>query len=94
MKKKDVFGDVLDKAADVFDLPAEVIAGVPRVTVTGCRRIFIENHKGILEYAEDAITINGGRTVIKIKGDGLGLRSMNDSELLIIGNVYAMEFEK
>lgn len=92
MKKKNTMSNIIDKVADVLDLPGEVIGGVPRVTVTGCRRVFIENHRGILEYGENEIDINGGRVVIKIRGDGLRLLSMNDGELLIAGTVSGLEF--
>lgn len=92
MKRKKLVGDALDKVADVFDLPGEVVGGVPRVTVTGCRRVFIENHRGILEYGENEIDVNGGRAIIKVHGDRLRLCSMNDGELLISGDVFGLEF--
>ncbi len=92
MKKKNTMSNIIDKVADVLDLPGEVIGGVPRVTVTGCRRVFIENHRGILEYGENEIDINGGRVVIKVRGEGLRLCSMNDGELLIAGTVSGLEF--
>lgn len=88
--KKDNF---LEKAADIFDLPGEVVAGMPRITVTGCRRVLVENHKGILEYGTDEIHINGGKMVLILRGSGMELRSLNPTELLITGRLSGMEFE-
>lgn len=85
--------DFLDKAADILELPGEVMAGMPRITVTGCRRVLVENHKGILEYGSERIHINGGRMVLKIQGSELELKSMNSTELLVTGRIVAMEFE-
>lgn len=92
MKKRSMINNIIDKVADVMDLPGEVIGGVPRVTVTGCRRVFIENHRGILEYGEKEIDINGGRVIIRIHGEELRLCSMNDGELLVAGTVLGLEF--
>ena len=88
--KKDIF---LEKAADVLDLPEEVVAGMPRITVTGCRRVMVENHKGILEYGDREIQINGGRMVLILRGSGLELKSLNTTELLVTGRLTDMEFE-
>ena len=93
LKKPKRDSEILEKAAAVFDLPGEVVAGMPRMTITGCRRIFIENHHGILEYGENEIHINGGRVVIKLKGTQLALRSMSDSELLITGQLLGIDFD-
>ena len=88
--KKDIF---LEKAADLFDLPQEVVAGMPRITVTGCRRVMVENHRGILEYGDREIQINGGRMVLTVRGSGLELRSLNTSELLVTGRITGMDFD-
>ena len=85
--------DLLEKTASLFDLPGEVVAGLPKVTITGCRKIYIENHKGILEYGSAAITVNCGKIIMKLQGSGLELRAMSESEMLITGLLTGMEFE-
>jgi len=88
-KKKENF---LSRAADLFDLPAEVVAGEPRITVTGSRRLVVENHKGLMEYGENEIGINCGRIILKIKGEELEIRAMNSEELLITGTFFGIDF--
>ena len=85
--------NLLEKAADIFDLPGDIVAGMSRITITGCRRVFIENHRGILEYGSEEIDVNGGRVVIKLRGNDLELRSMSESELLITGQLNGIDFE-
>ncbi len=92
MKHLDSAENLLDKAADVLDLPQEVVAGAPRVTVTGCRRVLIENHRGIILYGEEEIRVGGGRVEIVIGGRGLTLRSMSDSEMLVTGEISEVGF--
>ena len=85
--------DFLEKAADILDLPGEVIAGMPRITVTGASRVLVENHRGILEYGADRICVNGGRTVLTVRGSALEIRSLNTTELLITGRIAGLDFD-
>ena len=57
---------LLEKTAEVFDLPGDVVAGLPRIELTGSRELRMENHKGILSYGGEEIHISGG--------EGAGLR--------------------
>lgn len=93
MHRENSSENLLEKAAELFDLPGDVVAGMPKITVTGCRRVHIENHKGILEYGDTEICINGGKVIIRIRGDGLELRSMNADEMLITGFVLGLDLD-
>lgn len=84
---------LLDRAVDTFDLPGEVLAGMPKLTVTGNRRLHIECHKGILEYDGNLISVNGGTVIIKIRGEGIEICSMSAEELLIKGFIAGIDFE-
>ena len=83
---------LMERTANVLDLPADVLAGLPRLEIEGCRRLLMENHKGILEYGDEEIDINGGQVVVRIKGKGLELRAMNASELSLQGLIFSVEF--
>lgn len=81
-----------EKAADVLDLPADVLAGLPRLEILGCRHLLMENHKGIIEYGDEEIDLNGGQVIVKVRGKGLELRAMNASELSLGGIIFSIEF--
>ena len=83
---------LVEKVSEVFDVPGEVIAGLPRITITGYGKLIVENHRGILEYSYEKISVNGGKAVIEVVGQGLELRAMNDRELLITGRIRGVEF--
>ena len=84
---------LLEKTAEVFDVPGDVLAGLPRVELTGDRELRMENHRGILSYGTEEIHISGGRLVVKVRGEGLELKSMNARELLLTGAIRAVELE-
>lgn len=78
---------LLEKTAEVFDLPADALAGLPRVELVGDRELRIENHRGILAYGGEEIHVSGGAFLIKVSGQDLELRAMTGLELLITGTV-------
>ena len=80
-----------EKTARLFDLPADVIAGVPRLEITGDGEFRMENHKGILSCSEDEIHISGGIYLVKISGRGLEVRAMTGLEVLVTGKIFAVE---
>ena len=77
----------LERTAEVFDLPADAVAGVPRLELVGDRELRVENHKGILAYGREEIHVSGGIYLIKVMGQELELRAMTGLELLITGKI-------
>ena len=59
-KRKDREDGVMNAVAELFDLPADVVAGVPRLELVGTGELRMEHHKGILAYGTEEIHISGG----------------------------------
>ncbi|MEG0825661.1 MAG: YabP/YqfC family sporulation protein [Oscillospiraceae bacterium] len=83
---------ILEKTAGVFDLPADVVAGLPLITMTGDRELRMENHRGILAYGDEEICVSGGVMLVRICGSDLTLRAMNSAELVVSGHIGKVEF--
>ncbi len=84
MKKKH---DALPALADRLELPEEALTGAGKLTVTAGRRALIENHKGILEYSPERISVSFGRESLNFYGQELRIVAMNRRELLIAGKL-------
>lgn len=82
---------LLEKTVQALDLPADALAGLPRVELVGDREVRMENHRGILAYGDQEIHVSGGPFVIKVMGEGLELRAMTGLELLITGHITAIQ---
>ena len=91
MEKKGRRESLLEKTAEVFDLPGDVVAGLPRVELLGDRQLRMENHRGILAYGTEEIHISGGKLIVRVRGSGLTLRAMNAGELLITGEIAGVD---
>ena len=87
MDKKPRRTGFLEKTAELFDLPADALAGVSRLELTGDGELRMENHKGILAYGPEEIHVSAGSFLVKISGRGLELRAMTGLELLITGKI-------
>lgn len=84
---------LLEKAAQALDLPADLAAGVPRVELIGRHELRMENHRGILAYGAEEIHISGGELILIVRGTDLQLRAMNVGELKITGLISSVELE-
>lgn len=83
---------MLTRIAELFDLPADVVAGLCHVELLGDRQLFLEGHGGILSYGTEQIDINAGALILRVRGSGLTLRSMTDAEVRISGRIDAVEY--
>lgn len=83
---------LLLRASRLFDLPADAVAGVPRIEMLGDEELRMSPHRGILAYGPEEIHISGGNLVVRVRGSGLELRAMTPAELLITGRIQAVEF--
>ncbi len=84
----------LEKTARKLDLPADVAAGVPHLSMNGFSECSLDRHKGILEYENDAIVINVGTGTVTIRGSGLEVRLMHRDCLTVCGKIAALEFRE
>ena len=72
MSGKGIREGLLERTAELLDLPADAVAGVPRLELVGTRELRMENHKGILAYGTEEIHISGGSYIVKVTGEALG----------------------
>ncbi|MBR1781185.1 MAG: sporulation protein [Oscillospiraceae bacterium] len=85
--------NLLEKTARTFDLPGDVVAGLTRVELVGREELYLQNHRGILAYGEEEILISGGKLMLRVRGRALCLRSMTPTDLMISGQIDAVELE-
>ena len=81
---------VLSTVAELFDLPADVVAGLPRLEMVGSRQLYLEHHAGILAYSEEQIDVNTSAGALRVRGEGLSLLAMTAEELRIGGRIAAV----
>lgn len=78
---------VLEGVAELFDLPPDVVAGLPRLELVGSRQLYLEHHTGLLSYSETQIDANTAAGVLRITGAHLTLLAMTGEELRVGGRI-------
>lgn len=84
---------LLAAAAAAMDIPADVAAGELLVELVGKGELRMENHRGVLSYGEEEITVSGGRVLVRIGGEKLKIAAMSPMSLLVVGEIRRVELE-
>lgn len=84
---------VCEDLAERLELPEEAALNAAKLTLTGGKRALVENHRGLLEYSTEQITVRIGRGRIILRGSDLTVAAMNRKELLVCGRITSAEWE-
>ncbi|KGG80151.1 sporulation protein [Caloranaerobacter azorensis H53214] len=90
MKKR--VDDIKSTISDVLELPKDIVLDLPRITLIGNLQLYIENHKGIIEYSKQRIRINTNIGILRIVGNNLTIRTIVTEEIIIVGEIEVVEF--
>lgn len=85
---------IRERVTELLELPKEIVLDLPKITIVGSSNIFIENYKGIIEYDNTRIRANTSKGIIKISGGNLVIREITSEDLMIEGDIDALEFLK
>ncbi len=77
---------------DKLQLPKDITHGSFILTAIGNEELYIENYKGILEYNENCIRIQGKNTYILIEGRHLKIDHYTEEDMLIKGRIMSIQY--
>ncbi|MBQ2695872.1 MAG: sporulation protein [Clostridia bacterium] len=84
MKKKKE-KTVAARLSGFLDIPLDMVADVPRVTLSDNRELTVENYKSIEAYEPEEIRLRSKNYRITISGNSLQIVAITDDEILIHG---------
>lgn len=77
---------------DALHLPKDIITGAMKLELTGNREAWIENYRGLLEYTDTCIRIQGKHNQIIIEGKCLCIEYYTNEDLRITGFFNMIKF--
>jgi sporulation protein YqfC len=83
-----------EKVTEILELPKEVVLNMPKLTMLGNGDLIIENYKGIIEYESGRIRINTSSGIILVTGSYLLIKEITSEDIMINGEICALEFLK
>ncbi len=76
-----------------LELPGELIAGVPKIEVTGYGELVLEHHNGIAHYSDSEVSVRVSLGMVRILGKELYIRRMNSRLITIRGSICSVSLE-
>jgi len=80
------------KFSNLLDIPKDVILDLPKITVIGDIQIYVENHRGIIEYTSELVRLSTSLGQLVINGEDLVLRNINVEEVYIDGRIKHINY--
>ncbi|MBZ4653761.1 MAG: sporulation protein YqfC [Bacillota bacterium] len=86
--------NVQQKIAHYLDIPKEIILDLPKITLIGDIQLYIENHRGIIEYTSEKIRIAIAIGELEIGGEKLVIRNITREEMYLDGHIKSVQFNR
>lgn len=90
-KKRETINRVL---ADFLEIPRDLVLDIPKLTLIGRNELYLENHRGIIEYTLNRMRINLSRGFLEIEGEDLEIKALMPEELSITGYIRAIKYHE
>ncbi|MHB8170935.1 MAG: sporulation protein YqfC [Thermincolia bacterium] len=78
--------------AGFLDLPKDIMMDLPKIVLVGNVQVFIENHRGIVEYSPELIRVSTTGGELEITGAELVLRAILPEEVIVEGKIQGVRF--
>lgn len=82
--------EIQDKFNQILEMPKDIVFDLPKITIIGNIQMYIENHKGIIEYGPNTVRISVSFGELKICGEMLTIRNITQDEIHIDGNIHSI----
>ncbi len=79
---------------DKLNIPEELVYDYSKITMVENSQLMIEGYNNIVDYYDNYIKIQAKNVYVIIDGKGLKIDEINDSELLISGDINNIGFMK
>ena len=87
-----IFTNRKEKIVEALQLPKDVCLGALRVTVMGAGEAWIENYRGILEYTEGRILLQGKNCQVCFEGSRLSIDYYTNEDMKISGCIRCIKY--
>ena len=81
-------------SAQRLDLPADILAGVPRMEWIGNAEFSVEPHKGLKAYSEEEVVIDSTAGEITVQGKKLSMKQMNHNRISVTGTICTVKLRE
>ncbi|MEN6350026.1 MAG: sporulation protein YqfC [Syntrophomonas sp.] len=85
--------EVINKAiTEYLEIPKDLVLDLPKVTVVGRNELYLENHRGIIEFSLNRLRINLSRGFLEIVGENLEIKTLMPDEMAVSGEISFIRY--
>lgn len=92
MKKKLNPNQTKESLIETLKFPKDICMGAMKVTLTGNEDVWIENYRGILEYSDKLILLQGKTCQVCFEGTGLSIDYYTNEDMKISGCIACVKY--
>ena len=81
-----------DGVIAALQLPKDIVTGSMKIELTGNREAWIENYRGLLEYTDQCIRLQGKHGQLQIEGKSLCIAYYTNEDMKICGCFDSIKF--
>jgi sporulation protein YqfC len=79
-------------AANMLDLPQDVVHDLPRITMIGNVQLYIENHRGVIHFSSEQLKLQLSKGQVEVSGENLVIRAILTEEVFIEGIITGVKY--
>lgn len=83
----------LDIISDNLSVTADIVKGLPSITMHGRTSMLIENQKRVLEYTDSCIKVQSSSFILVIEGSAMKINYCTNEEMKITGLINSVSFK-
>ncbi|WP_438446229.1 sporulation protein YqfC [Gorillibacterium sp. sgz5001074] len=76
----------------ILDVPPDITMDLPRLTMIGNMRLYIENHRGVLHFSDQHLKLALSKGSLEIRGANLVIRTIMPEEVLVEGAILELKY--
>lgn len=92
MRKNNNLIQKKESLVESLKLPKDICMGAIKVTMTGNHEAWIENYRGLLEYSEEQILLQGKTCQVCFEGSRLSIDYYTNEDMKISGCIACVRY--
>ncbi|WP_223067143.1 sporulation protein YqfC [Paenibacillus caui] len=77
---------------DALDLPGDLVFELPRLTLIGGKQLLIENHRGVLHFSEERLSLALSEGGLEVTGKDLVIKTIVPQEVMVEGYISEIKY--
>lgn len=90
--KQDGKSNRKETIAETLHIPKDILPECCILSALGNKELQIENYKGIIEYTDEVIVLQGKNEKIMIEGNDLSIDYYSNEDMKIVGNISLIRY--